>query len=235
MHQLQVGRHPRGRIQPELDRRPRPARPAPRRAAAPPRKLWHCRSPCFRQVGEQPPQVAPGLGAHSPPNPVIELGLVQAAGGEVLGQPTGDRLALGVGDAQVLVGIHAARARSTSPVAPRVVAFIYDHKTCIQSIIRLVNPAAYGRSAARASRTHRTGTPSRTDGDAHDGLRGQPIAANPGCLGSRQALLRTGAATRGTRQPSRNCLGQPSPDSTTSARTALAIVLPAANVSPFRG
>ena len=119
VHQLQVGRHPGGRIQPELDRRPRPARPAPRRAAATARKLWHCRGPCFRQVGEQPPQVAPGLGAHGPPDPVVELGLVEAASGEVLGQPAGDRLALGVGDAQVLVGIHAAaRGRSTSPAAP---------------------------------------------------------------------------------------------------------------------
>ena len=133
VHQLQVGRHPRGRIQPELDRRPRPARPVPWRAAATPRKLWHCRSPCLRQVGEQPAQVGPGLGAHGPPNPVIELGLVQAASGEVLGQPAADRLALGVGDAQVLVGIHAAaRRQSTSPAARRAVTFIYNHKTWVQ-------------------------------------------------------------------------------------------------------
>jgi hypothetical protein len=47
----------------------------------------------------------------------------------------------------VLVGIHAAtRRRSASPV---IVTFIYDHKTCIQSIIRLVNLAAYGSSAVR--------------------------------------------------------------------------------------
>jgi hypothetical protein len=66
----------------------------------------------------------------------------------------------------VLVGIHAAaRRRGTSPAARRAVAFIYDHKTCIQSIIRLVNLAASGGSAARASRTRRTGTPSRMIGD----------------------------------------------------------------------
>ena len=86
-----------------------------------PAEVWHCRSPCLRQVREQPAQVGPGLGAHGPPDPVIELGLVQAASGEVLGQPTADRLALGVGDAQVLVGIHAAaRRQSTSPAARRV-------------------------------------------------------------------------------------------------------------------
>ena len=76
----------------------------------------------------------------------------------MLGQPAGDRLALGVGDAQVLVGIHAAaRRRSTSPAAPRVVTFIYDHKTCIQSIIQPVNLAAYGSGAARGFAPSLTG------------------------------------------------------------------------------
>ena len=190
VHQLQVGRHPRGRIQPELDRRPRPARPAPAHAVVTPRKLRGCRGPCFRQVGEQPPQVGPGLGAHGPPDPVIEPGPVEAASGEVPGQPAGDRLALGVGDAQVLVGIHAgARRRSISPAAARTVAFIYDHKTKIQIVVTLSTWRPHSSSAARASRTRRTGTPSRMDGDAHDGLRGQPIAANP-----RQCRVKAGTA-----------------------------------------
>jgi hypothetical protein len=56
----------------------------------------------------------------------------------VLGQPVGDRLALGVGDAQVLAGIHAAaRRRSTSPAARRAVTFTYIHKTRIQPVIPL--------------------------------------------------------------------------------------------------
>jgi hypothetical protein len=69
-------------------------------------------------------------GAHGAPDPVVELGLVQAASREVLGQPAAGRLALGVGDAQVLVGIHAAaRRQNTSPAARRAVTFIYNHKT----------------------------------------------------------------------------------------------------------
>jgi hypothetical protein len=60
----------------------------------------------------------------------------------VPGQPVADRLALGVGDTQVLVGIQAAarrrgasssaRRRSTSPAACPTITFIYNHKTSIQ-------------------------------------------------------------------------------------------------------
>ena len=44
----------------------------------------------------------------------------------MLGQPSGDRLALGVGDAQMLVGMHAA--------IHRAVSFIYRHKTRVQMV-----------------------------------------------------------------------------------------------------
>ena len=40
-------------------------------------------------------------------------------------------------------------------------------------------PGGLPQQRSAASRTRRTGTPSRTDSDAHDGFRGQPIAANP--------------------------------------------------------
>jgi hypothetical protein len=73
--------------------------------------LWRYRSPCVRQIREQAAQVRPGLGAHGPPDAIVELGLVQAAGGEVLGQAVGDLLALGVGDAQVLVRIGGPEQR----------------------------------------------------------------------------------------------------------------------------
>ena len=71
----------------------------------------HGRSPCFRQVVEQATQVGAGLGVHGPADALVELGLVQAAVGEVLGQAVGDRLPLGVRDAQVLIGIGAAEQR----------------------------------------------------------------------------------------------------------------------------
>ena len=131
VHQLQVGRDPEAASsQPELDRRPRPARPVPRRAAATPQKLWHCRGPGFRQVGEQPSQVAPGPGAHGPPDPAVELGLVQAASSEVLGQPAGDRLALGVGDAQVwseYIPPLAGEAPAPPPRAPSPLSMTIRH------------------------------------------------------------------------------------------------------------
>ena len=79
--------------------------------AAPAHAPWvfrHGRSPCFRQVVEQATQVGPGLGVHGPADSLVELGLVQAAVGEVLGQAVGDRLTLGVRDAQVLIGVEAA-------------------------------------------------------------------------------------------------------------------------------
>ena len=71
----------------------------------------HCRSPCFRQVVEQASQVGAGLGVHGPADALVELGLVQAAVAEVLGQAVGDRLTLGVGNPQVLIGVGAAEQR----------------------------------------------------------------------------------------------------------------------------
>ena len=66
-------------------------------------RVGRCRSPCFRQVLEQAVQVGAGLGAHGPADALVELGLVETAGAEVLGQAVGDRLALGVGNPHVLV------------------------------------------------------------------------------------------------------------------------------------
>ena len=63
-------------------RRGRSARPEPR----------------FRQVVEQATQVGSGLGVHGPADLLVELGLVQAAVAEVLGQAVGDRLPLGAGN-----------------------------------------------------------------------------------------------------------------------------------------
>ena len=77
------------------------------------------RSPCFRQVVEQASQVGPGLGVHGPVDSLVELGLVEAPVAEVLGQAVGDRLALGVGDTQVLVGIGAAEQRRETAVPVR--------------------------------------------------------------------------------------------------------------------
>ena len=67
-------------------------------AAPPPWAVRGCRSPCFRQVIKEAVQVGAGLGAHGPPDALVELGLVEAAVAEVLGQAVGDRLALGVGN-----------------------------------------------------------------------------------------------------------------------------------------
>ena len=79
----------------------------------------HCRSPCFRQVVEQATQVGAGLGVHGPADSLVELGLVQAAVAEMLGQAVSDRLALGVGDAQVLIGVGAAEQRGETAVPVR--------------------------------------------------------------------------------------------------------------------
>ena len=66
-----------------------------------------CRSPCFRQVINKTVQVGARLGVHGPADSLVELGLVQAPVAEVLGQAVGDRLALGVGNPKVLIGIGA--------------------------------------------------------------------------------------------------------------------------------
>jgi hypothetical protein len=46
-----------------------------------------------------------GLGRHRPADPLVELGLVETALGVVLGEQLGDRVTVGVGDAQLLVGV----------------------------------------------------------------------------------------------------------------------------------
>ena len=66
-----------------------------------------CRSPRFRQVIKEAVQVGAGLGVHGPADALVELGLVQAPVAEVLGQAVGDRLPLGVGNPEVLIGIGA--------------------------------------------------------------------------------------------------------------------------------
>ena len=53
------------------------------------------------QVGEQAVQVTVGLGVHGLAEPLVELGLVQAAFAEVLAERVGHGLALGVGDPEV--------------------------------------------------------------------------------------------------------------------------------------
>ena len=147
LDKLQVGRHPRRRVEPELDRRSRPARPAARRAAGP-AEAPAPPGPRSRQAGEQPPQVARVRAVMARParssNPAWSR-----RPREMLGQPAADRRALGVGDAQVPVRRPAAARRRTT--SPPTVPFTYDHKTCIQSVIRLVNPAGLPqrRSAPR--------------------------------------------------------------------------------------
>lgn len=101
------------------------------------------------------------------------------------------------------------------------------------------NPACQpGRPTAAAQRCQpdrRTGTPSRMDNDAQHGLRDQPIVANPRQCVLRQALLWTRAerashpATVWVGRP-----GWPSLDRTTSARTTLAVALPAAREADSR-
>ena len=76
-----------------------------------PGMFGRCRSPCFRQVVEQATKVGAGLGVHGPGHSLVELGLVQAAVSEVLGQAVGDRLPLGVGNPHVLIGIGAGEQR----------------------------------------------------------------------------------------------------------------------------
>ena len=63
------------------------------------------RGPGLRKVVEQARQVAAGLGGHRPADPVVELGLVEPAVGVVLAEELSDRVALGVGDPDVLVGV----------------------------------------------------------------------------------------------------------------------------------
>ena len=63
------------------------------------------RRPEVGQVVEQAREVAAGLGGHRLADPLVELGLVEAAVGVVRAQLLGDRVPLGVGDADVLVGV----------------------------------------------------------------------------------------------------------------------------------
>ena len=84
-----------------------------------PRPFGHGRSPGFRQVVEQATQVGAGLGVHGPADPLVELGLVQPAVTEMLGQAVGDRLPLSVGNPQVLIGIRAAEQRRETAVPVR--------------------------------------------------------------------------------------------------------------------
>src|ERR1700722_16581174 len=63
------------------------------------------RGPRVGQVVEQAREVAAGLGGHGPADPVVELGLVEAAVGVVHAQLLGDRVPVRVGDADVLVGV----------------------------------------------------------------------------------------------------------------------------------
>ena len=88
----------------------------------------HGRSPCFRQVVEQASQVGPGLGVHGPADSLVELGLVQAAVTEVLGQAVGDRLPLSVGNPQVLIGIQAAEQRRETTVPVRAAGPLLDRE-----------------------------------------------------------------------------------------------------------
>ena len=81
--------------------------PPPRAVHSCRSSCYSCRSPCFRQVIKKTVQVGAGLGVHGPADSLVELGLVQAPVAEVLGQAVGDRLALGVGNPEVLIGIGA--------------------------------------------------------------------------------------------------------------------------------
>src|SRR5579875_3961345 len=80
-------------------------------AVAAPWAYRTCRSPGVRQVVEQAAEIRPGLGVHCAPDPLVELGLVQASLAEVLSQAVGDRLAFGVGNPQVLVGVETTQQR----------------------------------------------------------------------------------------------------------------------------
>ena len=75
------------------------------RRAARARRPRGPRRPGVGQVVEEAREVAAGLGGHRPADPLVELGLVEAAVGVVRAQLLGDRVPLGVGDADVLVGV----------------------------------------------------------------------------------------------------------------------------------
>ena len=87
----------------------RAGRPGPGRTGAGGRAGLH-----LGQVVGEPGQVGLGLGAHRPAEPLVQLGLVEAAVPVVLGQLVGDLGPLGVGDSHA--GIGGALARS----GPRV-------------------------------------------------------------------------------------------------------------------
>ena len=117
LEEEQAGEGVPGDVRADEDQREQQERaddPAAARAGAPVgsgRPDWSARTARprrrsgVRQVVEQARQVAAGLGGHRPADPVVELGLVEPAVGVVLAEELGDRVALGVGDADVLVGV----------------------------------------------------------------------------------------------------------------------------------
>ena len=121
----------------------------PRACPATPRKLWPCRSPGLRQVGQQPAQVGPGLGAHGPARPGHRTR--PGPGDQRRSAPPGGR-----GPPRARRRRRAGAGRNASrrsqakrqTAARRAVAFIYNHKTGIQWIMQFVNMAAYRSSAA---------------------------------------------------------------------------------------
>ena len=75
-------------------------------------------APVSGRSSNRPAQVGAGLGVHGPADSLVELGLVQAAVAEVLGQAVGDRLPLGVGNPHVLV-LEAGPANSGEKPRPQ--------------------------------------------------------------------------------------------------------------------